>query len=192
MRARILLCCAALVACCATSLAGGAQTPVTLYFHAGAPASDIDEALAFQGVGNGPEMTADAPGAGQAKVATALPAGSTGFRKNFLGAWWASSFDGVVSAPEVRFWAFTTAAITVDVTLFRNGPGGITPPVAVQSVAALDGLSQYRVTFPSLSFATTGGVVVQIFATTEGGQSAPLAVLFDSADYPSRMSFTLG
>ena len=171
--------------------AGAASSPVTLYFHSDTQASDVDEATATAGAGAGPQLVEAAPTGSNPKAATAVVAGAQGFRKNVLGAWWAASFSGEIGSPSVHFWAFSTAAIALDVSLFKNGPAGRTPPIAVQSVRAVDGLSEYEVLFPGTSAQVAEGIVVQIFAHTLEDQGSNIVVLFDSTDFPSSVSFTL-
>lgn len=193
----------ALLTICSAVIAGptAGQTAAvqrTLYFHSIAPAGTGEQAVgyfgSFLGGASGPTMDASEPLPGAPKVSEATGGvGNTTLRKNPFGAWWESSFAGLMTAPSVHFYAVSATSVKIDVTLFDNAPG---PGGAIQtvSVPVVPGTVEYTASFSNLTTNLKGGLVVQMFATplsapTAGALSSEAEILYDSATTPSSVTF---
>ncbi|MCA1832836.1 MAG: hypothetical protein LC750_08950, partial [Actinobacteria bacterium] len=203
MAKRVSIAAAVLTVLSSLGVARATTTPTTLYFHSDTAASDVDETAAEAALTDGPTMDANPPAGSADHIATATPVvGNPGFRKNFLGAWWAGSFTGYLSGnPTVTFWASSVAANRFEVVLFDNGPIGVASQLGVQYVDATPGLNEYTVTFDGLEAAVEKGLVIQIHGDRRvtgpddeelDDELADALVLFDSTAHPSRVSFDLG
>lgn len=171
----------------------GQPEPKTVYFHARAPLSTVDEADEFTG-GQGPYMDPSPPTAATPKAATSTGAGNLGFRKNPLNAYWGGQVTGVITAdPTVTFWLEAPGAGQAVVAIFGDGGIGVASPLATKIVnVSAPAPTRVDATFTGLEATIQTELVVQISMNSPPvSNNTTGKVLFDSVDYPSSFSFTL-
>lgn len=161
---------------------GRAADRTTLWFHSDGASGAIDQTLADRGAARAPWMDAAPPTGDRPKVwgTTTGPLGLAD-----LVASWTGDVRGWVSGAEVTFWAQDArGAGTFEVLLYA----GTGPDEVGRAISGPAGASptELTVAFPGVEF-PAAELRVRFVPRSRGP-----AILYDSPDAPSRISFDLG
>lgn len=180
--------------------AGKKAKPVktTLYMHGDLPVADMAEWIegATGGVHN--QMDTTEPAAGAPKSHSySLPIGNSECAGNELFPSWEGKVNGTVVG-DLKLYANTlaapstvTARVWVDVpfgacTSSTAGVSDFVPPIAEQEVEVPAGANEIEIVFEKLKAKATFNMIVELHTNEPNNQGR---VLYDSADYPTRVEF---
>lgn len=173
---------------------------VTLYMH-GVEQTGEQEIPDNLGGTNWKDLTTAEPAAGAPKsmfVTNYVGGPNNNCSGNNLYPTWGGELAGTVSGDlKVILNTVASPAANLKVDIFPDGAGGCDnsttgstgyiEPIATQTIAVSPGPAETEVLFENVKFKTVASLVVMLTIADQGTSPAQVRVLYDSADYPSRV-----
>ena len=174
--------------------------PVTLYMH-GTEQTGEQEIPDSAGAANWKDLTTSEPSAGPPKsmnVTNYVAGPNSQCSGNNLYPTWGGELVGTTTGDlKVILNTVATPAANLKVDIFADGAGGCTnptlgvddyvDPVATQTVTLAPGPAETEIVFKKVKFKTFSTLVVMLTLADQGQTPAQARVLYDSADFASRI-----